>query len=862
MRDELFRRRYRRSMRKEQEARLSEAVFFPGPRRDGRAFLRLLIEPELTLIPGARSLPDQQSIPNASCSGRAPIWEFLPASASSIQQYLLTGAAGSGKTTLFRQTAWLLAGGRDGHHRRVPDLLPILLTLPASPLLAERRAGVSLGDVVCEQIQQRWQQTLPRTSIEWFLATGKCVVLLDELDAFANPLTRTHVALWIQQQMRTYPQHCFIVATRSLEDGGVLLEEMVALEIRPFKPQQIVQYLSQRFSVSGRGHFWEKAQGDVSRQQWVQLFLRHMAMTPSFHALASTPLHLMLLALVYHAQQVLPVQQETLYAAILSVFLDQAKSSNLPAEIVAQIQEMLKRLAWSMLQEGKRRIAIEEAHALLALCLVQGSSLPQAEVLLKMICTRGNLFLHQERQTYHFTSRTLQAYLAALYAREQGLEQVLASQVGQSWWQETLSLFCTKTYAVPLLQACLEQSEPSAPVLALVDTCLEQADALPSSLKAQGEHLLQTHLDAPQPVVQRKATEIWLRKRLRTMVVRENGRSADASLLTCAEYQLFLDAQRLRGRFFQPDHWETASAPAGQDRAPVLGVRASDAQAFCQRLTEQEIGGWRYRLPLRDEAETEHADDALPIASLPSEKGYWMDTRSVVTWKGNHLPGWLSHLKDAVRTQATSDWLRQPAACADFAGLLRQAHTLTKLLLSDCQRDIASHLESACERLQCCDLEQAFVLASPGTQALEHMHMLAFAHTSDLYRVFGGDPSGRLAVAEERRIFTRMRDLTGLLVGAADLSRDLVPFFKQALERGANMPVSAESGTEKTARPDQTPLLLAALRSCILHLACALCTWGNLFFSEEVARGLSSTCAGKIMRIWISRPLSAPGLAT
>jgi hypothetical protein len=78
----------------------------------------------------------------------------------------------------------------------------------------------------------------------------------------------------------------------------------------------------------------------------------------------------------------------------------------------------------------------------------------------------------------------------------------------------------------------------------------------------------------------------------------------DDTLVTCAEYQLFIDEMREQGRYYQPDHWTSYQFPNGQAREPILGVRQSDAITFCDWLTKHKGEGneWNYRLPDRDEA--------------------------------------------------------------------------------------------------------------------------------------------------------------------------------------------------------------------------------------------------------------------
>ncbi len=95
----------------------------------------------------------------------------------------------------------------------------------------------------------------------------------------------------------------------------------------------------------------------------------------------------------------------------------------------------------------------------------------------------------------------------------------------------------------------------------------------------------------------------------------------DDTLVTCAEYQLFIDEMREHGKYYQPDHWTSYQFPAGKARAPVRGVRHSDAVAFCEWLTEKEIREGIYRLPMDKEA----VDYVMQSISDYSSIGYWTE---------------------------------------------------------------------------------------------------------------------------------------------------------------------------------------------------------------------------------------------
>ncbi len=105
----------------------------------------------------------------------------------------------------------------------------------------------------------------------------------------------------------------------------------------------------------------------------------------------------------------------------------------------------------------------------------------------------------------------------------------------------------------------------------------------------------------------------------------------DDTLVTCAEYQLFIDEMREQGKYYQPDHWTSYQFPTGQARTPVLGVRPSDAKTFCVWLSQLQSGEWYYRLPNSVEAN----QLSLHVFSLPF--GYWttrLNDQYQFTWMG------------------------------------------------------------------------------------------------------------------------------------------------------------------------------------------------------------------------------------
>lgn len=93
----------------------------------------------------------------------------------------------------------------------------------------------------------------------------------------------------------------------------------------------------------------------------------------------------------------------------------------------------------------------------------------------------------------------------------------------------------------------------------------------------------------------------------------------DDTLVTCAEYQLFIDEMYKQGKCYQPDHWASLQFPAGHAHFPVVGIRFSDATRFCQWLSQRENEKWKFRLPSLREVNLSH-----PIHSTLFPLGYWL----------------------------------------------------------------------------------------------------------------------------------------------------------------------------------------------------------------------------------------------
>jgi hypothetical protein len=103
----------------------------------------------------------------------------------------------------------------------------------------------------------------------------------------------------------------------------------------------------------------------------------------------------------------------------------------------------------------------------------------------------------------------------------------------------------------------------------------------------------------------------------------------DDTLVTCAEYQLFIDEMREQGEYYQPVHWTSYQFPVGHSQKLILGIGLFDAIAFCQWLTQRRAEDWRYRLPNQNE---EYSFSINPFELNPL--GYWIAGAYEFAWVG------------------------------------------------------------------------------------------------------------------------------------------------------------------------------------------------------------------------------------
>jgi hypothetical protein len=180
-------------------------------------------------------------------------------------------------------------------------------------------------------------------------------------------------------------------------------------------------------------------------------------------------------------------------------------------------------------------------------------------------------------------------------------------------------LYAAVEDATAMAEACLELN--SLESLSLAADVADEGMRLREAVRETLDTRLEKNLESEDADMARLAAEVRLHRRLKkSFHVIDDRRAMDTSLISCAEYQLFIDFKRAGASYHQPDHWTTSRFIEGKSKEPIAGIRFEDAIEFCQWLSRSR--GEKYRLPKENEVRHFHeGNNRLP--------GFWLSNRRI-----------------------------------------------------------------------------------------------------------------------------------------------------------------------------------------------------------------------------------------
>lgn len=564
-------------------------------------------------------------------AGNRPVWDFLreTEAGAGVRALAIIGPPGCGKTTLLRHIALTLAANRQ-RRQRVRAYVPVLLFLRDHAAAITHANPPTLGKLLQDYFGSDGGQFAGlKPPVGWFekqLKAGKCLVLLDGLDEVAEVGQRRAVSAWVDTQIKNYPRSRFILTARPQGYTDAPLERAdVVLEVQPFDAAQVWRfvenwYLANEVMSSGGRHdagVRRRALGDAKD------LMRRLRAVPALSALTVNPLLLTMIAMVHRYRGKLPGSRVGLYSSICEVLLEswrQVRGVKDRYDLKAdQKLVVLRPLAAHMMESRLRDIPTGEVLSVITPLVERvGVRAEDAADFLTNLQDTSGLVVEREAGLWSFAHLTFQEYLTAAHWLERGAtNKVWRALVGDAWWHETLRLYAAQGDASPLVRACLEVE--TVPALSLAADFLEENRELDPELRRAAEARIIDDLESDVPARRRLAAEVQLARRLSSLQRIDDRREIIPDYVTCAEYQLFLDDMLAHDNCRLPDHWSSLSFPKGDARSPVTGVRAQDAVAYCEWLSQRQTAGALYRLPSPDEARQFPTEDQALAAWCKDE---------------------------------------------------------------------------------------------------------------------------------------------------------------------------------------------------------------------------------------------------
>ena len=561
-------------------------------------------------------------------NGPQTIWAFLHAMQNTPCTALaIIGPPGSGKTTLLQHIALIFASNRQ-RRQRMRAYTPVMLFLRDhyKKIVAD---SPNLGDLAQAYFSDAKRYPELKPPIGWFahqLSAGKCMVLLDGLDEVDTADNRRKVAAWVDQQIKNYPKCLFVLSARPPGYKDAPLQHAHVLEVQSFSAAQVREFVHNWYLanevMSNAGKVDAGVRQEATRR--ADDLLTRLQQLPALNELTVNPLLLTMIATVHRYRGQLPGRRVELYSEICDVLLGHRRQAVGVIEPLSAAQKRvaLQPLAHHMATSKQLEIKETDAADIVAPYLARlGLNDEASKTFFKEVEASSGLFVESELGKWRFAHKTFLEYLTAAHWVEENTAQDWAHLVSDSWWHETLRLYAAQRDGSAIAEACL--NERSTPAWLLAVDLREEARELTATIRQRIDDTLRDDLESPDAERFKRAAEMLLSKRLRRLQALPAPIVLDDEWITCAEYQVFLDAMRAQGQFYQPDHWTQWRFASGQAQTPIAGMRFEAAQAFCAWLSQRQNQEVMLQLPKWPN----EASQMVDMVAIPM--GWWTSQKKV-----------------------------------------------------------------------------------------------------------------------------------------------------------------------------------------------------------------------------------------
>jgi len=413
---------------------------------------------------------------------------------------LLTGGAGSGKTTLIQWIAYSSVTGTTDSSapqdwtERVPFVVPL-----------RRFVGASLPtpQKFVEQIAPNLAEAMPAAWVHRTLAAGRGTVLIDGLDEIPHS-EREEARLWVRQLIRDFPNNKFLVTSRTtaITKGWREEESFRQAELLPMEVGDIRAFIA---------HWHEATRQAVSQLQHAEIddaersLLGIVRDRPTIRALCTSPL-LCALVCALHLQNgaSLPSNRMDIYRTALEMLVHKRDSDRRLSVAAVEIdfaerQIVLRSFAAWLHENGTADATRSDFNdrverTLPLLHRVKGSPQDLASFMLE----RSGVLREPVAGRVDFVHRTFLEYLAAAAIVDDNSIEKLIRSAHDDHWREVIILAAGHANSEQrenllrgLLQRGIESPRRRHRFFLLAVACMETSPQLPEALRDDLQSALQ-----------------------------------------------------------------------------------------------------------------------------------------------------------------------------------------------------------------------------------------------------------------------------------------------------------------------------------------------------------------------------------
>jgi predicted NACHT family NTPase len=380
---------------------------------------------------------------------------------------MILGKPGAGKTTFLKYVALqCIEGGFK------PHLIPLFITLKD---FAEANNEPSLIDYIIQFFKSYGIEPDTKinnglcksffddshTSIEFLLRQGRFAILLDGLDE-VREVDSGGVLQQIQVFSDRFSNNLFLITCR-IAAREYTFEKFTEVEVADFDDRQIATFTQQ----------WFNSKKDPIK---AENFIKKLQEEPGIRELASSPILLTLLCLVFGESGSFPSNRSELYKEGLDVLLKKWDAKrNIQRDRVYQKlslkrkEDLLSQIALDTFEQGQYFFKQKEAERYITQYI---RNLPDAnmeedalqldsEAVLKSIEAQHGLFVERARGIYSFSHLTFHEYFTArkisTSTNSDILVKKLAAYVADKRWREIFLLTSGMLENADLLMEAMKQ---------------------------------------------------------------------------------------------------------------------------------------------------------------------------------------------------------------------------------------------------------------------------------------------------------------------------------------------------------------------------------------------------------------------